>query len=363
MVYYNRILRVWMFDPLDYFLISAFLGSIVASRLKNHLSEKESMERLKKSIINKSKLIPSKSRILNPKDDKIRRIYKFALDNRGGDNDNFNQMLEEINTNHEFSNEVFKLTQEIEKVVARLAKYLKERELKGVLKIFLKSGRLILELLLYKCNIDMSYTLLTEELSTQVIVFTITAGGAAGFTLSWFSVGAALVTPPLIISVLLLRSLRQQISNQRDYLKFKKMINKMLAENDLKDTLRAMYMEVGGPTNSYGKLKMGPLDSDTNLILQHDFNSESGKDIDEFIKERMKEEFGLIENPTERQLQEIIQGKVKRKRRGKTVYFRDFVDEMADHDADLAGPDIIDLDIVDAEIIKEPIRLKSDDSI
>jgi hypothetical protein len=45
-------------------------------------------------------------------------------------------MLEEININHEVSNKVFKLAQDIEKMLARLPLYLKERELKGVLKIF-----------------------------------------------------------------------------------------------------------------------------------------------------------------------------------------------------------------------------------
>ena len=50
-MYYNRILRVWVIDPLDYFLLSAILGSILASCLKDYLSEKKAMERLKNSII------------------------------------------------------------------------------------------------------------------------------------------------------------------------------------------------------------------------------------------------------------------------------------------------------------------------
>ena len=111
------------------------------------------------------------------------------------------------------------------------------------MKIFFKNGRLILELILYKCSINITYSLLTEGLSTQVIVLTATAGGAAGFTLSWFSVGASLVVPPLLISVLLLRSVTQQILNQRDYSKFKKMVNKMLDDDELKETIRAFFME------------------------------------------------------------------------------------------------------------------------
>ena len=83
-MYYNRILRVWMVDQLDYFLISVFIGSLVASHLKTYLSEKAAMERLKKSIINKSSLVASKTPILKFKKSKIKRIYKFALENRGG---------------------------------------------------------------------------------------------------------------------------------------------------------------------------------------------------------------------------------------------------------------------------------------
>jgi hypothetical protein len=33
-MFYNRILRVWVFDLLDYFLISAIIGSLITSHLK-----------------------------------------------------------------------------------------------------------------------------------------------------------------------------------------------------------------------------------------------------------------------------------------------------------------------------------------
>lgn len=344
-MYYNRILRVWVLDALDYFLISALIGSLVASHLKKYLSEKAAMERLKNSIIKKSDLVVSKTPILNSKEAKIKRIYRFALENRGG-------QLEEFQAAHEFSNEIFKLAQAIELLVVRLAAFLKQRELKGILKTFFKSGRLVLELILYKCNINISYSYLTEGLSTQVIVFTAAAGGAAGFTISWFSVGASLVTPPLLGSVLLLRSVMQQLLNQREYSNFKKMVNKMLDDDDLKETIRAFFTEGEGPTLSSGRLKMGPPDFDENPALKYDFNLKSGEDLEEFIKARMKEDLGLIENPTETQLEEIIQRKVK----GKTVYFRDFIEPYD-------GADLSDSDIIDAEILEEPIRVRSDNEL
>ena len=227
-MYYNRILRVWVVDPLDYFLLSAILGSILASCLKDYLSEKKAMERLKNSIIKKSKpVIKSDIPTPNSKEIRIKKIYKFALENRGGQFENFQ-------ADHEFSNEVFKLAQEIKGLVERLASFLKERELKGVARIFFKNGRLLLELILYKYRIDITYSLLTKGLSTQVIVITSIIGGVAQFTISWFSLVVSLITPPLLISVLLSKSVVQQIINQKDYLKFKKIVNKILNDNKLK---------------------------------------------------------------------------------------------------------------------------------
>lgn len=104
-MYYNRIFHIWVIDQLDYFLIIAFIGSLVASCLKMYLSEKAAAERLKKSIINKSELKASKTPILEFK--KSKRIYKFALKPRGG-------QLETFKANHEFLNEVMKMAQQIQ---------------------------------------------------------------------------------------------------------------------------------------------------------------------------------------------------------------------------------------------------------
>jgi hypothetical protein len=348
-MYYNRILGVWVIDVLDYFLISTIIGSLVASHLKNYLSEKAAMERLKRSIINKSKLASNTNTpILNSKEAKKRKIYKFALDRRGG------QFLPP--PDHEFSNEVFTLAQKIKGIVERLAAFLKQKELKGIAKIFFKNGRLILDLLLYKCNITITYSVLSEGLSTQVIVLTATVGGAAGFTLSWFSVGASLVAPPLLISALFLRSVTQQFLNQREYSNFKRMVNEMLNDDKLKETIQAFFMEGEGLTPSSGGLEMKPVDFNEISALKYDFNLKSDDNLEEFIKARMQEELGLIENPTERQLEEIIHRKVKRKPKGKTVFFGDFIDKMP-----YEGADLSDSDIIDTEILEEPIRIKLDD--
>jgi hypothetical protein len=344
-MYYNRIFRVWVIDQVDYFLISALIGSLIAPRLKKYLSEKEAMERLKNSIINKSYLLKLKTPNSSSKEAKMKLIYRFAL-NRGG-------QFEEFQANHEFSNEVFNLAQNIKGLVERLSIFLKERELKGIARIFFKNSRLVLELILYKCNIGITYAIISEGLSAQTIVMTVSVGGATGFVLSWFSVGAILVSPPLLISVLLLRSTTQKIFNQMDYSKFKKMVDKMLDDDELKETIRAVFMEGEGPTPSSGTLKMEPLDFYEKSALKHNFNLKSDEGFEEFIKARMKEELGLIENPTEGQLQEIIQKKVKRKPKGKTVFFRNFIDENLYEGVDFSHSDIIE----------EPIRMKPDNEL
>jgi hypothetical protein len=336
-MYYNKILRVWVVDPLDYFLLSAIIGSILASCLKDYLSEKKAMERLKNSIIKKSKSIINSDRSNpNSKEIKIKKIYKLALENRGGQFENFQ-------ADHEVSNEVWKLAQEIKGLLERLASFLKERELKGIARILFKNGRLILELILYKCRIDITYSLLNEGLNTQVIVITTTVGGAAGFTLSWFSAGASLVAPPVLISILLIRSLAQQIVNQKDYSKFKKLVNQMLEDDELQETIRAFVMESEVPTTT--GIEMKPWDSDKNL--RPEFNFDSDQTFEEFIKARMKEELGLVQDPTPEQLEEIIHNR-KIRNKGKTVYFKDFINPIAE-DTD---------DIIDAEIVKEAIKVK-----
>ena len=318
------------------FFIKCYSWKYCSFAFKRLLIRKESYGRIKNSIIQKSKLIgQSDGSITNFKKIKIKKISKFALGNRGG-------QFEEFQADHEFSNEFFNLAQEIKGIVERLARFLKERELKGVARIFFKNGRLLLELLLYKCRIDITYSLLTEA---QVIVITTTAGGAAGFTLSWFSVGAAFVAPPVLISMLLIRSVAQQIVNQRDYSKFQMLVKEMLENDEIKQTIRVSFLEGEVPTTT--GIEMKPWDSDKNTLPE--FNFDSDQTFEDFIKTRMKEELGLVENPIPEQLEEIIHNRnIKNKPKGKTVYFKDFINQLAE------DPD----DIIDAEIVKEAIKIK-----
>jgi len=178
MVYYNRLLKVWIVDQIDIFLISALCGSILEEILKYYLheekamnKEEKSMERLKRCIIRKSETPPA-PRIFSSKDKNIQQIYKCAIQSRGSDN-----------------KAVLKLSEKIKTVVEQLAKFLKEqelktRELKGFSRIFYKNASLLLELLLYRFKIHVTYTLQCEELNHQVVIATLTLGGGSGFIIS-----------------------------------------------------------------------------------------------------------------------------------------------------------------------------------
>lgn len=340
-MYYNKITRFWSVDPLDCLILSAILGSILASYLKNYLSEDKSLERLKNSMIEKSGLVIKSSKpasIRNSKEIRIRRIYKFALTQRSGQIENFQ-------ANHKLSNEIFKLAQKIKNAVERLASFLKKRELRGVAKIFFKNGRLILELVLYRCRIDITYAVLNEAMTPQVIIITSTVGGIVGFSISWLSAGASLLTPPLLLTIFLLRSVKQSIVNRRDYLKFETLVNEMLDDGELKQTVRAFFME--GEFQTTNKIEMKPWDSNKNP-LPTTLNLNSDQTFEEFVKARLKEELGLIENSIPEQLEIIHEKKIRN--RAKTVYFKDLIKEI--------GENANNENIIDAEIINESIKVK-----
>lgn len=63
----------------------------------------------------------------------------------------------------------------------------------------------------------------------------------------------------------------------------------------------------------------------------------------------------MIENPTNAQLEDFINDKIKRKRPGKTTYFSEFIKNMPDYDSDIS-----DIDIIDADIIEKSIKIKND---
>ena len=162
-----------------------------------------------------------------------------------------------------------------------------------------------MDLILHKCNISITYQKLGEELSTQVIVFTVVAGGFSGYTVSWFTEVATLAVPSVLATILFTRSLFQQISNYHDYLRFNNILERFLDNPELQNRLRAVFIDGENGMPSSGKMEMEPLGLDTNT------ESASSQNLDQLIKLQLEKEYGLIENPSEAQLEKIISDKLR----------------------------------------------------
>jgi len=90
-----------------------------------------------------------------------------------------------------------------------LANFIKERKLKGITTILFKNGRLLLNLILCSCSIDINYSIFFERINTQIIILTTIAEGTTGFTLVWFFVSVLIVADPLLTLIIFLRGLMQ----------------------------------------------------------------------------------------------------------------------------------------------------------
>ena len=353
MVYYNKILRIWVIDTIDYFLISAIIASILTSKLKNYLSEEESMERLKNSIIKKSTKIQPKLTSFNSKKSKIKRIYKLALNNRGG----------EVNIEYE-------LATKIKNIVVQLVTFLKRRELKGFLKIIFCQGRIVMDFILRLCNIQLNYyySYMSEEITPKVIVIALTTGGTTGFIISWFKVGTILIAPSLLVSGLFFRSVAQQVKNYWEFLTLKKALNELLVNDpEIRQTFKTIVTKTQNKINNSNKIlmesfenlnwnknplikesceRLGIFDNAPQRIEKLNLDIFDPK-INEFI-----EEFEFLEKKS---ITKIAKETVKKKSKGKIVYFQDFVNNIINNEGK-----ILDSNIIDAEIIEQPIRIKLD---
>ena len=116
-MYYNKFVGRWILDAFDYFLISSLITSSLASYLKNYLSEKASIARLKNDIISKSHLLePLKAtkwlKNFNYKQSRMIKITNFALRTRGG------------------SNYEYQIAEKIQDLVLKLAVFFKNNEIR-----------------------------------------------------------------------------------------------------------------------------------------------------------------------------------------------------------------------------------------
>lgn len=98
MVYYNFFQRKLIIDRSDCFLASMIAAIWLTNYMKNYLSEKQKMERLKQDLICKSKLIEPDFEAISPSSSstRIKKVINFAL--RGGDEEVLYRNAERIQT-------------------------------------------------------------------------------------------------------------------------------------------------------------------------------------------------------------------------------------------------------------------------
>ena len=352
MVYYNRILKVWVIDKIDYFMFSFLIGSTIANILKHYLAEQQAMERLKKSVMKKSPLlldIESDKTDFTPKKKRAKKIFKIFILNRGG------ELVPKP-----VSDYAFKLAHIIREVVEKLAVFLKERELNGVATIFFKNGNIVLDIILQQCQIKLITLVFTKGINRQVVIITSTAGSTLGFLASWFLAGTSLFVPPLVFLSILFRGVAQSILNIKDALHLKQIVDQILEEkgynpkfldpNDYQPIFEVVFREdelLTTPT-----LKIKSLASNKKRFKQFDLKSD--QNFQTFMRARDSEQLRFLGTSTSEQIQNLKQrGEIKTKSHRKTVRFKDFIDKMIE-DSD----EILDAEIVD----KTPrIRIKNEE--
>lgn len=207
---------------------------------------------------------------------------------------------------------MFKIATKIKQQIEILLSFMKKQELKGILRILFCNGRLVFELILTQCQINLDYAITYKALKPQVVVITSVVTSAFGFGLgfvrSWFMVGAAVLLPVGIAVTFLLRSISQQIANNEQ-------IELMLA---------AFNQAVTNPEfleNARDNFRIIIIDKTSNPnhipLLKHEFNNQVNLNLDEFIEQRsslrefisstLEKEFDLYKNPTDAQLDKFIE--------------------------------------------------------
>jgi hypothetical protein len=344
-MYFNKLKGVFILDVVDFLLISCLIGSILASYLKNSFSEKSKMTKLKNDLIQKSRLINSsnsshlfRSPKSNLKQLKLSKINKMGLDSRGG------------------ANYEYQLAEKVKEIV--LAAFLKKKELTAIVfKVLFTKSSLVLQFILAMCNINMD-VLVLDPVRPQIIVIACCTGGTVGFVVSWISVGAILLTPPTILSVLLVRSVAQQIRYNAQYIKFKPILDSFLMKNKFQDSLKDQKVEGlkfedlnwnKNPAIKEAAERLGIFENPPSLNRSHKFET---LDPDSDLR-KMLEDLGLIKATNNK-----ARIKIKSPLKSKLVKFSDFIEGIID------GENKSELNVMDAEIVevvKEPLRIRIKD--
>jgi len=218
-----------------------------------------------------------------------------------------------------------------------------------------------LQLIISTREIKFNY-LIPDSAPSEVIFVAICSGSVLGFVCSWFSVATILFAPSTRLSLFLLRSLAQQIDNHKEYAKLLNNIcknsNIFLRDKESQKEFKAIFIEAQKEIDNSKAIKLEYLNWNKNSAIK-----EAGERLkifenppsatrsitletvdSNFDLAKILENFGLIKTL-----------KSKMGIKGKIIHFRDFIERMTD------GDNKLDLDVIDAEILKGPARIKIKD--
>jgi len=297
------------------------------------------MARLKSAIIKKARLVNSEplklSSKLTPKELMTKKVYMIARHTRGG------------------SDYEYKLASKIKDLVIQLALFLKRKELQGkVFKFIFGHGRLILQLILAIYKIDLQFIVI-EAANFDAVVIVCCTGSVMGFIFSWFSAAATLVAPPTVLLTFLVRSLAQQIQCNRDYTKFRENISICLTDKIFQGNLERTLIRTQKRIDNSNKIKLEHLNWNKNPAVKEaaerlgifenvpSVTDQLTSDTLDPHLNKIFEEVGLNEKLS-----------TKTRIKGKTINFINFVKGMVD------GHDKSGLDVIDIEIVQEPVRIQ-----
>ena len=215
-----------------------------------------------------------------------------------------------------------------------------------------------MQLVLSLCKINLQYVVV-DTVNPQVVVIACCTGGTTGFIWGWFSVGAILAAPPTLLSIFLMRNLAQQIQHNAEYTKLKNIIGRFLEDKNFQEEIKTILLDTQKRIDNSKKIKLEHLNWNRNPaikeaaerlgIFENPTSATGPLSLDTLNPnpdlKKILEELNIIETPNPKT-------PIKTSMKGKTVNFRDFVEGMGD------GDNKSDLDVIDAEIVQEPVRIR-----
>lgn len=252
------------------------------------------MEKLKNNIIQKSPVIEhsqtTNSSSSSSMNKKIQNIYRFALNTRGG---------------QEYD---FMLAEQIQNFVIRTAIFLKKNEKNTKVKYLFRLARIGLQFILARCKIHYQY-IITDEISKEIAFIAICSGGAAGFVLSWFAVGAVLIAPPTLLSAFFLRSMYQQYLHNGQYREILNFSKKLIKDEEFREETISMFIEAKKRIENSNRITLKHLNCNKNTAIKEAVERlgvfQNTPSIDgllhintlDFESEEILEHLGLIQKP------------------------------------------------------------------